>query len=278
MMAQRTETQQQVDWSAIEQIIANAEKRGGIVGATIIAPNADSFEYNGDRRFKAASTVKIPIMIEIFRQIEAGKRSLDDRYTLHDNAKAPGSGILLHLHDGIELTVYDLLYLMISISDNTATNILIDMAGMDAVNNVMRELGMTNSTLGRKMLNRAAQGEEHENWATSNDYATVVQAVLDDRAASPDSCKQMIALLEKQQNRRRISRHLPEDEKIRWGTKTGSIKGVTNDAGFIMANGQTLIVSVYCEGFPDQHIGEEIIGDISRAAMRATGIVEPLDH
>jgi len=268
--------ERQVNWSAVEKIIFRAEASGGVIGATIVAPSGDTFEYNGARRFRAASTVKIPIMIELFRQIDRGERSLDDTYTLRDNEKAPGSGVMLHLHDGMVFTLHDLIYLMISISDNTATNVLIDMAGMENVNRTMRSLGMTHSTLGRKMLNRPAQGAEHENWATADDYVTAVQAILDRQAASESSCQKMIWFLEQQQNRRRISRYLPEEQGIRWGTKTGSIRGVTNDVGFIMTPEATLVLAIFCESFPDQHIGEEIIGDISRAAMVATGIVQPL--
>ena len=263
-------------WAEVEKIAKSAEELGGTVGVSIIGPAGETYSYNGDRKFGAASTMKIPLMIEIFRQIERGERSLDDEYILKAEDIAVGSGVILHLHHGIPLTLNDLIYLMISISDNTATNILIDMAGMDAVNKTMHELGMMNSNLARKMQGKPAEGKQQENWATPNDYAHVVKALLDGTAASADSCAKMIAMLEKQQNTRRISRHLPDGKEIRWGSKTGSIKGVTNDAGFITTPAGTVIVSVYCEALPDQHVGEKAIGDISRAAMIATGIVEPL--
>jgi beta-lactamase class A len=82
-------------------------------------------------------------------------------------------------------------------------------------------------------------------------------------------------MLEKQQCTRRISRYLPEDESIRWGSKTGSIAGVTNDVGFVASDRGTVIVSVFCEDLADQHVGEQVIGDVARAALRATSIVEP---
>ena len=264
------------DWRQLADIIATAEASGGVVGVTIVAPDGARFTHNGDRRFGAASTVKIPIMVELYRQIDRGERALNDPYTLRAADKAPGSGVLLHLHDGLALTLDDLIYLMISISDNTATNVLIDLAGMEAVNATMRSLGMTGSTLGRKMKGRPADPGEPENWATPDDYAAVIAAILERRAASPGSCDQMLAMLEKQQNARRIARYLPEREGLRWGSKTGSVKGVTNDAGFITSERGTLIVGVYCENLPDQHVGERVIGEISRAALTATGIVEPL--
>lgn len=267
---------QSIDWNEVSAIIAAAEGSGGSIGASIVAPGGERFEHNANRRYRAASTVKIPLMIEIYRQIERGERGLTDAYVLTDADRANGSGVMLHLHTGAVLNLNDLIYLMISISDNTATNILIDYAGMAAVNATMRALGMVDSTLGRKMRGRSAQGDEQENWATPADYIAVLQAILEQRAASPESCDRMIAMLEKQTNTRRISRYLPEGEGIRWGTKTGSVTGVTNDVGFITTERGTLLISVFCEGLADQHVGEQVIGEISRAAMQATGVVEPL--
>jgi len=269
-------TGQGVHWDEVTRIAKSAEEAGGTVGVAVIAPSGETFSYNGDRKFGAASTMKIPLMIEIFRQIDRGERALSDEYVLAAEDIAIGSGVMLHLHHGITLTLNDLIYLMISISDNSATNILIDMAGMGAVNETMQSLGMTNSNLGRKMQGRPAGPDQQENWATPNDYVTAVKALLEGTAASSDSCAKMVAMLEKQQNTHRISRYLPEGTDIRWGSKTGSVKGVTNDAGFITTPAGTLILAVYCEALPDQHVGEKVIGDISRAAMVATGVVEPL--
>lgn len=264
-----------MDWSQVEAVVASASE-SGTVGVAIIGPDGVRWSHHGARKFGAASTVKIPIMVEIFRQVDAGTRALDDRYTITEADQTPGSGVMLHLHDGMEFTLGDLLYLMISISDNRATNILIRMAGMEAVNRTMRDLGMANSVLAREMKGRPATAGEGENLAAPNDYAEVIRAILDGEAASRSSCNAMIALLEKQQNGRRIARYLPESSSVRWGSKTGSIAGVTNDAGFILAPNGRLILAVYCENFPDQHVGEQVIGDISRAAMAATGVVGPL--
>ena len=126
------------------------------------------------------------------------------------------------------------------------------------------------------MRGRPAVAGEVENLATPNDYAVTVEAILGGTAAAPSSCDAMLALLEKQQNRRRIARYLPETEGIRWGSKTGSITDVTNDVGFVMSDAGTVVISVFCEGFPDQHSGEQAIGEISRAALAATRLVEPL--
>jgi beta-lactamase class A len=255
-------------WDEIDQLIAAAEQSGGVVGVVLIAPSGERFAHRGDRRFRAASTVKIPIMVELFRQIERGEQSLTTRYVLRDEDRAPGTGVLLHLHAGLELTLADLVYLMISISDNTATNVLIELAGMENINRTMRVLGMSQSTLGRLMKGRPAIENEHENWATPGDYASLIEAILNQQAAQPSSCDAMIAMLEKQQCTNRISRYLPPG--VRWGSKTGQIDRVTNDVGFVMTNRGFLVISVFCEALPDQHVGEKFIGDISRAALDVT--------
>ncbi len=254
------------DWSGVAQVIAHAEERGTIVGVSIISPAGETFSHHGDRRFVAASTVKIAVMIELFRQIDAGGVSLDLRHTLKPEDKAGGSGVIAHLHDGSELTLGDLVYLMMSISDNSATNILIDRVGMERVNAAMRDLGLRSSKLGRKMQGRQRLGEEQENWAVPDEYATMLEALLTNRAASPGACAQMLALLEAQQNDRRIARHLPQKDRPRWGSKTGSLPGVTNDAGFIMTERGPLILAVFCENPPDPHAGEQLIGDIAKAS------------
>jgi beta-lactamase class A len=214
-------------------------------------------------------------MIEIFRRIERGEIALTDEFVVTKKDHSVGSGVLHFMHDGLVVTKYDLVYLMMSISDNTATNILIDMAGMDRVNDLMRKLGMSQSTLGRKMQGKPAEGEQAENWATPKEYASLIRMLLDHGVASRESCEQMIAILEKQQNGRRIGRYMPE-EGVRWGSKTGSIQGVVNDVGFVTTDKDTVIVSVFCENLPDMVTGEKVIGDIARQAVYIAGIAEPL--
>ncbi len=256
-------------WTGVADVISRAEGQGAVIGVSLIAPGGGRFSHNGGRRFVAASTVKIPIMIELFRQIDAGGLPLDLVHTLTAEDKTTGSGILAQLHAGIAPTLGDLAYLMMSISDNTATNILIERVGMGRVNATMRELGMQSSALGRLMRGRLRQADEQENWAVPDEYAAVMAALLEDRAASAGSCASMVALLETQQNDRRIARHLPRTARPRWGSKTGSLPGVVNDVGFIMTEAGPLILAVFCENPQDPLSGEQIVGDIAKAALEA---------
>ncbi len=261
-----------IDWSNLSASVAAAEEQAS-VGIAVLAPDGSDWSHNGDGKFQAASTVKIPIMVRIFHLIEAGDLALDDTFTLNRGDKAPGSGVLLHLHGGIQVTLSDLLYLMMSISDNTATNYLIDLAGMAEVNQVMGGIGMHTSVLARKMAGRSADNPELENWATPNDYARSINAILEGTAASPASCEAMLSILEKQQNGRRIGRNVPAGDGYRWGSKTGSLDGVCNDVGFIAAPAGTMVIAAFTGDVPDQITGEQIIADITRAALESTGLV-----
>jgi beta-lactamase class A len=260
-----------IDWTGVTETIARAERDGCVVGLAAVTPSGERYSHNGERRFVAASTVKIAIMIELFRKIDLGQLALSQRHVLKPQDKSTGGGVILHLHDGIEFTLGDLVYLMMSISDNTATNVLIDYTGMDAVNAAMRSLGMANSVLGRKMRGRPVIAGEQENWAVPDEFAASIAALLENRAASTTSCTLMVALLEKQQNDRRIARHLAKQDRPRWGSKTGTLPGAVNDVGFVMTPKGPVILSVYVENPPDPLAGEEIIGDVSRAVLTAVG-------
>ena len=260
------------DWSRLEQTVKTHESTG-LIGVSVISPCGARWETQGDTRFPAASTVKIPIMIEIYRGIDRGEWAMDDTYIVRPADKSPGSGVLQHLHAGLQLSLGDLLYLMMSISDNTATNMLIDVAGMDHINTTMQDLGMAASTLGRPMRGRLAVEGEQENWATPNDYTAVVKAILDDQAASPASCQAMLTTLTLQQNHRRIGRFVPKSKDYRWGTKTGSNTGITNDVGFVQSPAGTMMIALYSQDIGDAVTSEVALSDIAKAAMQATGII-----
>ena len=132
---------------------------------------------------------------------------------------------------------------------------------------------MSGSILGRPMVGRLAVEGEQENLATPEDYARVVGAIVDGRAASASACAQMMVALERQQNARRIGRHVPDGSAYRWGSKTGTNTGIVNDVGFVSGPAGTMCIAVYCRGVGSEVAGEETIAEVARAAMRATGIV-----
>jgi beta-lactamase class A len=126
-----------------DRIAAIASGLGGTVGvaARNLASQA-SVRENADEGFPMASCFKIPIMVEVMRRVDAGAFRLDDRLTLTEADKSPGSA-LIHFHEGLRPSVRDLLYLMITLSDNTATDMLWHLVGLESVNDTMRRLGLT---------------------------------------------------------------------------------------------------------------------------------------
>jgi beta-lactamase class A len=261
-----------IDWTPLADAVA-AHQRAADIGVSVVAPGGESWAAQGDVPFPSASTAKIPIMIAVWRMIDRGDAALDDRHVVSRDDKSNGSGVLKFMHAGLGVSLADLLYLMMAISDNTATNMLIRLAGFEAINGVMRELGMTGSVLGRLMVGRLAVAGEQENLATPQDYTRVMASLFDGTAASPAACTAMVATLEQQQNARRIGRFVPDGEGWRWGSKTGSNAGVTNDAGFVEGPGGRMLIAVYCRAVPEPVEGEIMIAEITRAAMRATGLI-----
>lgn len=257
-------------WDGVVKAIQGAERAGIEIGVAIAGPGGSAFSHRGDDTFRSASTIKIAIMVELFRRIDDGEMSLEDLHELRAADKAPGSGVLQNLHDGISLTLGDVVYLMMSISDNPATNILIDRLGIEAINATMRDLGLERSILGRRMMGRPGLETEQENLATPLEFAQLMSSILNGTAASAASCERMIGLLELQQNARRIGRFVPEG--TRWGSKTGSYDTVANDVGFVMLEDGPLVVAVFTAGLPDMVAGEIVISEIARSAMQEMGV------
>ena len=260
-----------IDWTPLAECVTGLSREADI-GVSVVAPDGTAWAAQGDVPFPSASTAKIPIMIEVWRMIDRGEAALDDVHPVSRADKSNGSGVLRLMHAGLPLSLADLLYLMMAISDNTATNMLIRLAGMDRINATMRELGMTGSVLGRLMVGRLAIEGEQENLATPQDYTRVIDAIFTGRAASPEACKAMIETLERQQNARRIGRFVPNADGYRWGSKTGSNTGVVNDAGFVIGPQGRMLISVYLRGIDDMVEGERLIATITRAAMGVCGL------
>jgi beta-lactamase class A len=258
-------------WTQLEKAINETPFDVGVSAMTL---DGDTWGHRSDEQWSAASVIKIPIMIEIFHQVDAGQRSLDELHTLTADDKTPGSGVLLEMHEGLNLTLHDLVYLMMSISDNTATNLLIDFAGIQNINQRMRGWGMTGSVLNRKMQGKPAEPGQKENYIVPAECSEMIRKILVGEAASKESCETMTRILTTQQNKHRLARPLgPEHEHIEWGSKTGTIKGVCNDCGFFRTGEKTVILSVLQQNVSDDLSGEAAIGAIAEAALRDTGIL-----
>jgi beta-lactamase class A len=261
----------------------------------------ESAAVNADERFQMASVFKVPVLIELFNQARAGRVSLDTRVEWADPQRFFGSGILNGLRPGLNPTLHDLAFLMITLSDNAATDILCQTVGFDNVNARLKTLGATHTsvTLGTRDLilwaaglrgpqyARLKRGDDLEaaaplaerqsgqrsfltecpNCTTPADMTLVFEKLIKGEAADPDSTREMLAILGRQQFNQRLPRLLPDGVNV--AHKTGSLGfpvWVINDAGIVdLPDGGHVIVSVFSHG----PAGVELSDDASKRATTA---------
>lgn len=226
--------------AGIEEIDAAFD---GVMGvAAIDLKTGRTFSYHGDLLTTQASLIKVPILVTTFRAIDAGWLHLDHKYTLSSKDSVGGSGTLdPRLAKGpVELTLLDLLTLMIRDSDNTATNRVIALAGLERVNALMLQLGLPNTRLRRVMMDAAAARRDAENTSTPIEMARLVEMIYRKKAASPAACDQMIGLLKLVKADFRIA--LPAPVEV--ASKTGEVPGVHTEAGIVFLEGRPYVLSV----------------------------------
>ena len=156
------------------------------------------FAVNAERQFTQASCIKTPILLEVLKQAHEGKLRLTDRRWVDRSNKTAGSGILAELGDHtVELSVEDLCVLMIVLSDNTATNMLIDLIGMENVTATMTEVGCSKTVLHRRMMDTAAAARGEENLSTPADAARILRLLHDGKFVSREVSDRALAILRK---------------------------------------------------------------------------------
>ena len=187
--------------------------------------------YNADLPLVAASVIKLPIMIEAFRQMEAGLLDPNQEYGLRPEQKLPPCGVLTFLHDGLRVTLMDLVTLMIIVSDNTATNMVIDIVGMDNVNKTLRACGAAGTLLRRKLFDSEASARGVQNTITARDIGRLLEKLYEGALVSPAASRKMLNILSAQQ----LNGKLPFFLDCEVAHKTGEDDGVTHDAGIIYA-------------------------------------------
>lgn len=190
----------------------------------------ETIAINADARFPTASVIKVAVMVEALSQVADGTLALDHTVTLREGAKVGGSGTLREMHDGLEVTVRDLLHLMIVISDNTATNLLLEKVGTLKVNARMKEYGLEHTRIFRPTF-RGGQPdccleEEREfglGMSTPREMGALMERIATGKAVSESASAQMFDILERQQDRNMIARRLPLGaDGVKVANKTGT--------------------------------------------------------
>jgi beta-lactamase class A len=237
----------------LHDIVARVD---GVVGYAILdVTSGDRFAYLERAVFPTASTIKLAIVYELFKQAEEGKLRFDQTLPL-DRAKAVGGSGVLYQLGTPTLSVRDYATLMVVLSDNTATNVLIDLVGMDNVARHMSSLGLAQTKLRRHMMDAAAARRGDENVSTPAEIVQLLQAIERDE-------KDAIALLKKPKASR-LRRGLPAG--IETADKPGELEGVRVDAGIVYARNRPYIMCAMATYLKSEEEGERAIEEMSRAS------------
>lgn len=184
---------------------------------------------NADEIFPTASTIKIHVLVQLLARAEAGEIDLQQRIAVQPESHVLGSGVLAYLQGPVELPLLDIAILMIIASDNTATNLCIDAAGLEATNALIQRLGLSQTHLRRKMMDHIAAVREQENVATPQELVTIFD-LLHQGKPSPWVAQQALDILKKPKHGF-IDRALPDTVTV--ANKPGWVEGAMCDAALV---------------------------------------------
>jgi len=262
--------------SLVERIQSRiAQEPGAQVGlAYIDLASGDTLFLNADSSFHAASTMKVPVMIELFRRSSTGSFGMDQRLMLVNQFASivDGSPYALDLNSDSDTTLYHrigdrvsidtLLRLMITRSSNFATNTLIALVGAENVNRTMRSLGAQRIQVLRGVEDGKAFDKGLNNTATARDLALILRSIETGRAASPAATRAMREILLAQEINERIPAGVPRG--IRVAHKTGEITAHSHDAAIVYPPGKRpYILVVLTRGITDGTRSSKLISDLS---------------
>ena len=259
---------QQVLWdklaASISQIDSNLD---GVMGVAIEdLTTGHKYRLRGEEVFPQASSIKVAVLAELYRQAQAGKLKLTDIYTVDASDLVPDSAIMGGLTPGVSrITLRDLATMMVAVSDNSAANVLIDRVGMENVNTLMNSLGLTHTRLRRKMMDLKAAGEGRENVSTPDEMMSLLQDLYRGKVLNAQMTEDFFKVLTTHKESF-IPRNLPEDLKI--GNKPGELEGVRNDSGVVFLQNRPYVICVMTTYLHREREGEEAIIRVSEVAYR----------
>ena len=235
-----------------------------------------------DERVRTASTIKLPVMVALFSSVEKGKVKWTDELTLRPEDKVSGSGILREFSDNVKLPIRDVMRLMIVLSDNTATNLILDRIGADAVNVEMDRFGLKNTRSNRKVRGDGNDLKAPTGWSeagklpenqkfglgvsTPREMVTLLELIEKGQVVSPAASKEMIAVMKRQQDNDCIRRRMQE-----WpiANKTGALGALRSDVGIVYSPKGRVAIAITCDDIPEVNYGPNnpgalLIADIAR--------------
>lgn len=258
-------------WSDVQEIAGSAPE-GASVAVSIHDVQAGlTRDIDGNRGFAAASTIKVLVLAAMAQAFDEGVLDPGDMLAVPASARCGGSGVLNWLAPELQLSLRDHAWLMTAISDNSASNVCIDAAGMASINQLGVRLGAVGTRLGRHFLGLPVPTGSPDNRATANGLVAILDAIEGNTAASAEQCAWMRQCLDAQQHRDALARHLPADVHFRG--KSGSLGSNFHDCGVLAGPRGKVVIAVMTEGFNNPHAAHRLIGRI--ATVVAAGLTSP---
>ena len=245
------------------------------VGFYNLSDFKDSLCINVDEKFHAASTMKVPVMIELFKQANQGKINLDDSIVLENEFRSivdssvysmditDDSDDIVYQQIGTRVAIKDLMHSMITVSSNLATNVLIERVDAPAVTATMKDLGAHNMEVLRGVEDQKAYEKGLSNSTTAQDLMLIMKAIATHTAGTPEDCAAMIAMLKEQQFNDVIPFYLPKN--VRVAHKTGFISGIHHDAAIVyLPDDRSYILVLLSKNLQDFDKGTDQLAKISK--------------
>jgi beta-lactamase class A len=268
-----------------EQISALAGAFSGKLG--VAAKNlttGETFAYQADEPFHPASTIKLPVLAALWQEIEGGRVTLEESLPLDASLCFPDGGVMDGFTPGFAYPVRDLAHLMITISDNTATNLLIKRLGFETVNRLMAGCGMAGTRLGRYIAVPGQDPSLPPNQTTPADMARLLELLATDRLVTPRACQEMLKTMLQQKYHFLTTRYIdewdeelpPEKTTVRVASKSGWFRTVRNDVAVIWAPRATYVLAMFSKDCKDDSYKLEneaaiLLPKVSRAIYYAWG-------
>jgi len=271
---QNPDEKQKSLWTKLESTIDETDRNlDGVLGVAIEDLNTgQKFLLRADSVFPQASSIKIAVLAELYHQAQlsaqgtSGKRKLTDLYTVRAADLVQDSDIMGGLTPGVtQITNRDLATMMVAVSDNSATNVLIDRLGMENVNALLDSLGLHNTRLRRKMMDVKAAAEGRENISTPHEMLTLLGKIYQGKVLNKEMTADFFKMLSTHKDSF-IPRDLPDGLQI--ANKPGELEAVRNDSGIVFLQNRPYIICVMTTYLIRERDGEEAIAKISAAAYR----------
>jgi beta-lactamase class A len=268
---QNVTEKQAVLWEKLATRINEIDRNlDGVAGIAILDfTSGQTFLLHADDVFPQASSIKIAVLAELYHQAqraEPGDAKLSDLYTVQTSDLVPDSDIMGGLTPGVSrLTNRDLATMMVAVSDNSATNVLIDRVGMKNVNDLMASLGLTHTLLRRKMMDIQAANEGRENVSTPREMMTLLKEIYDGRVLNKQMTEEFFKMLATHKESF-LPRLLPDSVRI--ANKPGELEAVRNDSGIVFVPNRPYVICVMTTYLRRERDGEDAISRISEAAYQ----------